>query len=176
MNIMIVFMISGLWHGANWTFIVWGGLHGLFLIIGSLVKPGVNSIEKKINLTKLTDILKTVFIFCIVTIAWIFFRASNFNIAFHMLKAIGNGILNLGNTNTIHNVFQSSPVIKEELLLSFFLIILLELIHAVSFRINIEAFLLKQNIIVRWGVYYIGITCIILLGVFEHRQFIYFQF
>jgi len=176
MNIMIVFMISGLWHGANWTFIVWGGLHGLFLIIGSLVKPEVNSIEKKINLTKLTNIFKTIFIFCIVTIAWIFFRASNFNIAFHMLKAIGNWILNLGNANTIHNVFQSSPVIKEELLLSFFLIILLELIHAVSFRINIEAFLLKQNRIVRWGVYYIGITCIILLGVFEHRQFIYFQF
>jgi hypothetical protein len=93
-----------------------------------------------------------------------------------MIKSIGHGILNLGNANMIHNVFQSSPVIKEELLLSFLLIVLLEAIHAFSFRINIEDFLLKQNRMVRWSVYYLAISCIIILGVFEHRQFIYFQF
>jgi len=176
MNIMIVFMISGLWHGANWTFIVWGGLHGIFLIMGSVLKPSISSIENKINLKKITNVLRTIFIFCLVTIAWIFFRASNFDIAFHMIKSIVHGILNLENANMIHNVFQSSPVIKEELLLSFLLIVLLEAIHAFSFRINIEDFLLKQNRMIRWSVYYLAISCIIILGVFEHRQFIYFQF
>jgi alginate O-acetyltransferase complex protein AlgI len=66
-NLMITFVVSGLWHGANWTFVAWGFLHGIYLIVAQATAPFV----------KLPAFFKVVFTFSLVTFAWIFFRANN---------------------------------------------------------------------------------------------------
>ena len=77
-NIMIVFLVSGLWHGANWSFVVWGGIHGLYQVIADLLKTSKTKIREKMNIR--TDciswkLLQTVVTFGLVVFAWIFFRA-----------------------------------------------------------------------------------------------------
>lgn len=80
MNIMIVFFISGLWHGANYTFIIWGLLHGAFQIIGVLTLNLRNKAWNKIKVNpegKLVSVLRVVITFLLVDFCWIFFRANN---------------------------------------------------------------------------------------------------
>ena len=71
-NTLLVFGISGLWHGASWSFLVWGLLHGLFLLLEKPLKPLANTLST----------------FVLVTIAWVFFRAPDFASALHILKGL----------------------------------------------------------------------------------------
>lgn len=82
-NLFIVMLLGGLWHGAAWTFVVWGGLHGLYLCI--------NHYWDKIcgKDTNLSPVLATILTFGAVSLAWIFFRADSFDAAFVMLSALG---------------------------------------------------------------------------------------
>ncbi len=95
-NIAIVFLLSGLWHGANWTFVVWGGLHAVFIIATTAFGK---YFFKKSNF--INNIVSTLITFSVVTIAWVFFRASNFNEAFLLLK----------NLFTLNNLHPFSPVV-----------------------------------------------------------------
>ncbi len=79
LNIFIVFLASGFWHGANWTFIVWGIMHGVFQIITRMFKKGFNKIPKVINWT---------ITFLFVNIAWVFFRADSLTDAVFLIKRI----------------------------------------------------------------------------------------
>lgn len=91
LNIMIVFILSGLWHGANMTFIVWGALNGLYQVIGALLSPlksrlySLCGLNKKDRLRKYLEILVT---FALITITWVFFRASSIDEATNILKVI----------------------------------------------------------------------------------------
>ena len=84
-NIMIVFLVSGLWHGASWTFVVWGGLHGFFYLTEQVGKP---LFQKALGAFSIPDLLLRpvqIFItFNLVAFAWIFFRADSFEKAFHI--------------------------------------------------------------------------------------------
>jgi len=90
-NIMIVFILSGLWHGANMTFILWGALNGIYQILGSLLLPlkenffKITGIYKNENLKRRLQILVT---FILITLTWVFFRASSIGEAFDILKLI----------------------------------------------------------------------------------------
>jgi len=90
-NLMLTMLIGGLWHGANWTFVVWGGIHGMALAIHKFLlnrkKPDV--VFKYQNITHLfIFILKVLSTYSIVLIAWLFFRAENFSSAFYIFKKI----------------------------------------------------------------------------------------
>jgi D-alanyl-lipoteichoic acid acyltransferase DltB (MBOAT superfamily) len=79
-NLMITFVISGLWHGANWTFVAWGFLHGLYLIVAQTTAPFAAQLAQLLNLRRMPRLVaffKTVLTFSLVTFAWIFFRANN---------------------------------------------------------------------------------------------------
>ena len=79
-NLMITFVISGLWHGANWTFVAWGFLHGLYLIVAQTTAPFAAQLAQLLSLRRvprLVAFFKTVLTFSLVTFAWIFFRANN---------------------------------------------------------------------------------------------------
>lgn len=80
LNIFIVFTVSGLWHGANMTFVLWGALHGFYQIIGRLTFKARNGFIAKIGLSEDSEIIKvwrTFVTFVLVTFAWIFFRANS---------------------------------------------------------------------------------------------------
>ncbi len=93
MNIMIVFLISGLWHGANWTFIIWGALHGLYIILGNffnrVLTPVIVDFEDERKIRRfIISIIKVIITFHLVAFAWIFFRAASVDDAFNIIVRI----------------------------------------------------------------------------------------
>lgn len=177
-NLFIVFLISGLWHGANWTFIIWGALHGTYLVLGHITLKHRQSLNKILKIEN-NNFLKTFTTFSLVAFAWIFFRADTTLSALYICKKIIIGI-----PETFINIITLNLDIDRmnlgmkfpEFVLSIILIITLEAIHFASRRKNISTLLSNQPPIIRWFTY-VCITAIILfLGVFEDRQFIYFQF
>ena len=81
-NVMIIFLLSGLWHGANWTFVLWGGMHGLYMVIARASK---NTLEK------IPKLVRWAFTFLFVNVAWVFFRAESFEQAFALFGRVFHG-------------------------------------------------------------------------------------
>jgi alginate O-acetyltransferase complex protein AlgI len=175
-NIFVVFLISGLWHGANWTYIIFGALQGFFVVFGMRTQNIRNKWREKLYLHKITS-LQYVTTFLLFALSLIIFRANNIHDAFYMEYHLFSGIPNLFSCLVHHqSVFQNLGVNKIEFSLSLFLIILLECIQYMQRRINVVQFIKEKPMYVRWALYYFIFAAIIFLGVFENRQFIYFQF
>lgn len=88
-NLMIVFLLSGLWHGADWKFIVWGGLHGAYLVLGRLFSSGFsNSKNATYSGKRFLKAIHIFWTFILVTFAWIFFRASSIAEAFEIIRSL----------------------------------------------------------------------------------------
>jgi len=160
-NIFVVFLISGLWHGANWTFIVWGILHGVFQIIERIF--GLQKSDSK-GFVKIFRILIT---FLIVNLLWVFFRAPTISEAWYVISKI---FTDLGNTNLylatntimLTIVFGVSMLFGKEIFDEFFP--------------NRMRLFDNPKIYVRWAAYILIFVSIMLVGVFDGGQFIYFQF
>jgi D-alanyl-lipoteichoic acid acyltransferase DltB (MBOAT superfamily) len=152
-NILIVFVISGLWHGANWTFVVWGALHGIVLIIEKVF-------GKKTKDSYLNNFLKLSWTFLIVNIGWIFFRANNLSDAFYILT----------------HIFTNTGDILLGGVLVFLSLIILFVIATFYLYIIKGWNKLNKPRIIRWLIYIIAILIIILFGITEDVAFIYFQF
>ena len=170
-NIFITFVISGVWHGANWTFIFWGALHGIFLILEDVVKlvkiklkvPSL--LGEKNPLIKGFKILLT---FSVVNFAAIFFRAGSINDAFHMIAKL----MTLSGPMWIpHDDNIATPIFA---LIAIGLLLLVEAKQE-YFEDKIS-FFHNPNVIVRHLSYGILVIMIILAGVFDGGQFIYFEF
>ncbi|MBQ8057058.1 MAG: MBOAT family protein [Ruminococcus sp.] len=99
LNMMIVYLISGIWHGANWTFIFWGVCHGLFCII---------SRHNKIRLDKLHPVLNWIITFSFVNLMWIFFRADSIGDAVYIIQVIAGGNISGGIHPELVNSFLSA--------------------------------------------------------------------
>jgi D-alanyl-lipoteichoic acid acyltransferase DltB (MBOAT superfamily) len=87
-NLMITMLLGGLWHGANWTFVVWGGLHGLFLTVHR--RFGRRDAVERAPTFRLRDVLPALGTFHLVCLAWVFFRAETFHQAFNLLVGIAS--------------------------------------------------------------------------------------
>lgn len=177
-NLFITFLISGLWHGANWTFIMWGALHGFYLTFGYWTQGWRNRIsnfllpEKLSSLRKLLDVL---IIFHLVTFAWIFFRANSLQNAQILIESMFNFSMlreQIGFSDFALTVFSSY-----EIKISLFFIILMEIISYLSRKAKILQFYSKIPVFVKGFSYLIFIYMILQFGVFHNPQkFIYFQF
>jgi alginate O-acetyltransferase complex protein AlgI len=161
-NLFFVFFISGLWHGANWTFIVWGSLHGLFLIAENMVGVKVDKHLQILSLkTLFLQLPKVIYTFVLVCFAWVFFRSSNLYEAIGILKGMS--------TISVQDVLNTSFNIPE--LLFCILAIAILLIKEYKFSvINIKSDAWCAVVIVS-----MFFACY-LFGVFGTHQFIYFQF
>ena len=92
-NVSFVFLVSGLWHGANWTFVVWGALHGFYYFLESLFRKTLAYFPAKMRLPlPLSRILQVFFIFHLVLIAWVFFRASSLSDALLIIETIATDL------------------------------------------------------------------------------------
>lgn len=163
-NLFFVFLVSGLWHGANWTFVIWGALHGFYLIVEILLKPLMNKIFNAKNSVSnfiRFQIIARFFTFLAVLFAWIFFRAANVHEAFALIGKI----IRWETQNPVYFPIQAS-----ELLFSFLLIIILLTIEFSGFKL-----ILKHNY--QKAFYFFSLMFFIFLfGIFSDSQFIYFQF
>ena len=80
LNLMVTFLVSGLWHGASWNFVAWGGLHGLYQVAGDLLRPGRERACAALRIRREAPVwraVRTLFTFALVTAAWVFFRADS---------------------------------------------------------------------------------------------------
>ena len=167
LNLLIVFMVSGIWHGANYTFILWGLLHGFYSLSGMLLKPIREKAVGRLNINEsILNILNVGFTISLVTFAWIFFRATSIDDAFTLignLKSFGaEPFIGDGVSNMAHCI------------LAILLLFLIEYkMEYIKDRFNLFT---HKLIWVRWASLVVSIFLIILLGVFSGGQFIYFQF
>lgn len=176
LNLFIVFVVSGLWHGANWTFFIWGALHGFYLIFSLVTK---NIRVKIANIFPFTrhPFLSVLSTFTFVAFAWIFFRATDVQSAIYIATHIFSGIPDLLTRLVSHQpVFDNLGLPKEELVLSVFLIGFLETVQFIQRKMSISEFLKQKPIFLRWAVYYGLFFTLLYFGVSGNRQFIYFQF
>jgi D-alanyl-lipoteichoic acid acyltransferase DltB (MBOAT superfamily) len=172
-NLMIVFLISGLWHGANWTFVVWGALHGGYLVATIITgfifdrrTPGPDRIRKCGRIISVLQILLT---FSLVLFAWIFFRANSISDAFYIAGHLFRGIqLQSGYGLNLGGAYEMA-IIAVGLLTLFIVDLLIE-------RGYTWELVSRRPVYVRWLIYYALIFSIILLGKFQVTEFIYSQF
>lgn len=168
LNLMVTFLVSGLWHGANYTYIVWGGIHGLFQIIEKMF-----GIEKK-HKGKLMKLLSWIIVFGFCNFAWIFFRASSMREAMEVIDGIAVGF---GNLSTFS--YMTIGLTKEKLLFLIALITCLAVFDYQNMKCDVIEKISKQKTIIRWPIY-IGIVVItyfihVVFGV-RNVSFVYFQF
>ncbi len=169
-NILIVFILSGFWHGANYTFIAWGLYHALLILLLLFIS------KQKFQLPNFLSILVTFFLVCI---GWIFFRAENIHIAKNMIVEIfhfSKGYSRLYTNNDIHGLpgtFLGLPFVN--FLYSLCLIPLFFYLENYISSKKTNRFYTYPTYF-KWSIYYLAILSIIFLGVFDTRQFIYFQF
>jgi alginate O-acetyltransferase complex protein AlgI len=179
-NLFITFMLSGLWHGASWTYIFWGGINGLYQVVSLITKDIRNKVVKIIRLDKLPafhNAIKIVITFSLTMFAWIFFRAANIHQALYITKYMFVDTFNIDNVRSVINIAQSIATFKKEgLLISFALIVFLTVIEIVQRKVVIRQAIDSKLKYAGWLVYYAGILTIIILGQFSKAQFIYFQF
>ena len=91
LNVLIVFAVSGLWHGAAWTFVVWGALNGLYQIIGNITQPMRSAVRAHLRIPEngaFTAALQGIVTFLLLTVAWVFFRAESLTQAVYVMKHI----------------------------------------------------------------------------------------
>jgi len=180
-NLMITFLVSGLWHGASWNYVVWGGLNGLYQVIGGVTKP----LRKKINqIFKVKEDVfsykfgQILFTFALTTLTWVFFRAETIEEAFYFFDRMtrwnpwvifNEGIFNFGLDRVETNV----------LLIGIVIMILIDILRYVKKK-QFSDFMMEQNIWFRWIVVIAMVLGCVIYGVyginFDSSQFIYFQF
>jgi D-alanyl-lipoteichoic acid acyltransferase DltB (MBOAT superfamily) len=171
LGIIIVFVLSGLWHGANWTFLVWGILHGAYVLIGNATDPWRGRLRAAIGVegSAVYAAWRCFLTFNLVAVAWVFFRAGSIDDAILVLSRIAT----------------ASPASPQDVILapSFHWVVTLAAIGgmiAVELRTMpdmLRAALLRRPTPLRWAWYYAVILAILAFGVFENpARFIYFQF
>ena len=169
-NLFFVFLISGLWHGANWTFIIWGALNGFYLVF-AIVSRGIrNRIAQLVGLNKLPRINRTIEVattFMLVCFAWIFFRANSLADSFLIIK----NIFNLKGPLFFDSADPSSFVFSVFGICMLLMIELKQEYYKGKFSLFNNPHWLIRNLS-----YAVLIILILLIGVFDGGQFIYFQF
>lgn len=180
LNLLITFLISGLWHGANWTYIIWGGLNGLFQIISYITRNVRGRVTHALRLGKLPwlySVLQIAFTFILVSFTWIFFRANSMADAVHIISHIPEGLFDAGVIKAQLIELSSIGFDKYYFILSFILIIIMEGVHFLEESgKNMWEIISAKPAAVRYTAYYILILAILLLGEFGSNEFIYFQF
>ena len=175
-NLLIVFMVSGLWHGAKWTFVLWGALHGVFMVLFVASEPSRERFWGRIRavappLVYFRKPLAILITFHVVLLTWVFFRANSMHDAWTLLDHLfvadwwRHSLRPLGN--------------PYEFVVAGVAVAALELAHVIEARREKEQpffVWLPRPAWRRWGLSYALILAILLFGEFRNQEFIYFQF
>ena len=169
-NVCIVYLVSGLWHGASWNYVAWGGLHAIYQVVGNLKAKVVKRPDKESRYKSLIQIIVT---FVLVDIAWVFFAAPGFSHALRMFKQMSicvqtTSLLDLGLDKG--NWFV--------LIVAILILYIIDILHECNR--SVFAIVNSKPLVVRWILYLGLIWFIILFGIYgvgyDTGQFIYFQF
>ena len=171
---MVTFLLSGLWHGANWTYVVWGGLNGLYLIGAVLTKdwqplnrvPGVGGV------------LSVLSVFALISLSWIFFRAASMADAIYIVTRwfsnAGQWMSQLSDASYVDAYIYAHE--RRLFHMSFTSVIVLQLVEYVNSRRPLAREFAARPAVFRWAVYVLLTYITINSGSMTERPFIYFQF
>lgn len=169
-NTFIIFLVSGFWHGANWTFIIWGFLNALYImpsIIFNTNRTNLDIVAQGKYFPTVKELLSMLLTFSLTVFAWIFFRAENLTHAWGIISKIFSKSLFL------HPNFHKDDVVKP-LMMILIVFMLIEWLGREE-QYAIARLGVKLPRAVRWGLYYLIVIAIFWFGDNE-QQFIYFQF
>lgn len=158
-NVMVTFLVSGLWHGAAFTYVIWGGIHGLLQIMERLFL-GKKKMPKLI-------------VFLLVAFAWTFFRAQSLSDAVYVLMHMFDGIGQAGYLSSVMDIFDLNVFGIVCLLIP---IVLLFVYDYVALKVDPIVIISKQKPVIRWVIYYVFVLFVLLFASFSAQEFVYFQF
>lgn len=175
-NLLLTFSISGLWHGAAWTYLLWGALNGVYLVSSQvknalLARLGLDSgLPKALRmaLSPLRAGVSVLATFALVCIGWIFFRAKTIADGWYILTHLGHN-WDFSRIGTEQFLMRQMPV-------AIGAIILLEVLQYVHTRVSLAELFARMATPLRWSAYASVVLGIVMFGVYRKTQFIYFQF
>jgi alginate O-acetyltransferase complex protein AlgI len=170
-NVFIIFLVSGFWHGANWTFIIWGGLHALYFIPSFVTNRNRRHTENiefnRFGLPSMRDTMSILYTFIITTIAWVFFRASSAQEAIHYLANI---VIWEPSSRAIVNPYDHQVLTKE-----YFYLIMLIVLEYLMIRGYVQWYKEKKAVRLLVDVTFF-LLVMVNTPVSKSLSFIYFQF
>lgn len=186
---LVTMFIAGLWHGAKWTYISWGTLIGIFLVMSFLTRKVRKKLVRLTGLKKMKRLHKIIsifFAFSMICISWIFFRSNTLGNAVYIVSHIYTGFgsyIKILLSSILHFSFRHELIEPftfgfndMELYLAILFIGILFLVHIIQTKVQIREYVSQRPLVLRWAIYLILIFIILIYGKFENRQFIYMQF
>lgn len=175
LGLFVTFVVSGIWHGAQWTFVIWGILHGTYIVTSVLLQKQRNKFIRAIGLTKypaLHRAVKVATTFLLVCFAYIWFRAGSVADALHITMSLHTGWLSpVEGVKELIGWNQANFVLA---LVGIAIVIAADIV--LGNKEKVRAFLADRSWL-RWGLYYAGATSVLVLGVLHsEQQFLYFRF
>ena len=180
-NQMIVFLLSGLWHGATWSYVAWGGLNGAYLVIEDALQPVNMKICRRLNIKKEMlwgRIIRAVITFVLVDISWILFRSGGIGTAYTIFRKIfsaKDASILFG--KKIYEGVLDGPGFYI-IWITILILLFVDVCHKKGF--HFREWLQKRQIWVRWIAYFTLIFSILIFGIwgssYDASNFIYFQF
>lgn len=175
-SLLVTFIVSGFWHGANWTYIAWGALHGTYIVVSLLLQKRWNNFARAVKLNDHPMVYRTLKMsvtFALVCFAYILFRASDMGAATTLIAHLGTGWGEL--VSGVRDVVGDDT---NEFILAVLGIMLLMSADILRGRVDVGAKITAAPIWGRYAVYYAGAMAIVVLGALydTNQQFIYFRF
>lgn len=171
-NLILTFLVSGLWHGANWTFVLWGGIHGIAQVIENSLW---GKRERIVKVRGFVWLIQVGVIFCFCVIAWIFFRASSISDAKYVITHLFFGIDNM--YQYLKMGFYQIGFTEWKLFKAMVCCILLLVYDFCSLKRDVIEWVSGQSVFVRWTIYFVFIWFILFhMQTSNQSEFIYFQF
>jgi len=177
-SFVTLFILSGLWHGANWTFVIWGGLHGLYLVCEYTIQrwtlwaqPSAEWVPLVWSNKYVACMFRAALTFSLVCVSWVFFRANSLQDAWYILRHFLT--FPAGSWTVLTKPLGAAD---SEFGRGIAAILLVNVIDGIDARYGWIDFLGSRPPIVRWAIYY-GLTAgIVLIGIWGTQEFIYFKF
>ncbi len=178
-NLITTFLLSGLWHGASWNFVIWGGLHGLYQVIGHMTFKWRDRIKSRLSIenTFILKVFQVAFIFTLTSFAWIFFRANTFTDSIYIIRNLFSDISMWRDIDYLYIVVNNMGLSFLQFGLAIISIILLVIGELLARKRPLYESLKRSNFVVEGSFYMLLLIIIMTMGVyFDGNQFIYFQF
>jgi alginate O-acetyltransferase complex protein AlgI len=165
--LIATFLVSGIWHGASWGFVIWGGLHGLYMACSVFYKPYQKKLHDALGIerTKYLEFWQIFVTFNLLSFAWVFFRSSNIADAMYIATNMLKGIYGVKDYLSSKGKFNLLAVVISSI---FFIV--------VSYNVTKFNILFQNKPLYRWMLYYVLLFTILFLGNFGESSFLYFKF
>lgn len=184
-NLFFTFLLSGLWHGANWTFVIWGSLHGSYLILSLWTQKIRTKFLRMAGLEKYPLLLSAVQVtttFVLVSFAWIFFRANTLSDALyvvtHLFEGVSMVLKEIAHPGLLLGTLfgAKTGISKQDVLVAAAAIVFMESVHVAQSFGSVREMVSRKPLWLRWSLYYALALSILFFGQYRPQPFIYFQF